>query len=97
MGAVVKTTDILYHDGTLKQVVKIIQDHECYMFLRSGRRLPSPMIGTDRYKKSFVPSSIGILTHRSHVLCIYIFIMCQILPFLICDFLFILIFCGACS
>ena len=39
MGAEVKTTDILYQDGKLKQVVKIMQDqthplHECFVFLR---------------------------------------------------------------
>ena len=68
MGADVKTTDILYQEGTLKQVVKIMQDqthplYKCYMFLRSGRRLSLPIIRTDRYKKSFVPSSIRIFNH----------------------------------
>ena len=48
-GAAVTFTDILHQEAALKQVQKIMQDqihplNNCFMFLRSGRRLALPMI-----------------------------------------------------
>ena len=68
LGATVTFTDNLYKEAALKQVRKIMQDqthplNNCYMFLRSGRRLALPLMKTERYKKTFVPSSIVIFNH----------------------------------
>lgn len=68
LGATVTFIDNLYQEAALKQVRKIMQDqthplNNCYMFLRSGRRLALPLIKTERYKKTFVPSSIVIFNH----------------------------------
>lgn len=68
LGASVTLTDVLYQEAALKQVGKIMQDqthplNNCFNFLRSGRRLALPLIKTDRYRKSFVPSSIVLFNH----------------------------------
>ena len=70
MGIKSKSLDELYQESTLKQVEKIMLDvrhplHNFYVYLRSGRRLAVPQLRTDRYKKSFVPSSI-LLFNRLH-------------------------------
>ena len=68
LGATVTFTDNLYQEAALKQVRKIMQDqthplNNCYMYLRLGRRLALPLMKTERYKKTFVPSSIVIFNH----------------------------------
>ena len=70
LGAETTPLDKLYQAGTVKQIEKIMKDethplYNCYVFLRSGRRLALPMQRTDRYRKSFVPKSILLYNHLS--------------------------------
>ena len=70
LGAETTSLDKLYQTCTIKQVNRIMKDathplHNCYRYLKSGRRLALPMQRTDRYRKSFVPRSILLFNHLS--------------------------------
>jgi hypothetical protein len=68
MGVNTTTLDQLYERYAIKTVQKIINDPShplcnCFVFLRSGRRLALPNIRTSRFKNSFVPHCIKLYNH----------------------------------
>ena len=66
--AKVDSLDGLYNKNVIQMVKKIMADEQHplysnYVFLRSGKRLAVPKQHTDRFKKSFVPTSVKIFNN----------------------------------
>ncbi len=60
---------LIYQNECINMVAKILKDslhplYNCYVFLRSGRRLNVPMQRTSHFRNTFVPSSINLCNHK---------------------------------
>ena len=69
MGVNSKNLNELYQNDCINMVDKILKDahhplYNCYVFLRSGRRLNVHMQRTSRLRNTFVPSSINLCNRK---------------------------------
>ena len=70
MGVTVNSLRDMYDDECYKMTLKMLKDsshplHGNYIWLKSGKRLCAPKQRTNRYSKSFIPTSIKLFNYKN--------------------------------